>query len=55
MGVAFTIKITINNKNNNCAALAGTIVDIWHCDQDGYYSEYGGTGMQSQTLLPYIF
>lgn len=46
-GVPFTIKITINNKNNNCAALAGAIVDIWHCDKDGNYSEYGGTSMQS--------
>lgn len=46
-GVALTIKITINNKNNNCAALAGALVDIWHCDKDGYYSEYGGTSMQS--------
>ena len=40
-GVPFTINITINNKNNNCAALAGAIVDIWHCNKDGYYSEYG--------------
>jgi len=46
-GVPFTIKITIQNTNNSCAALAGAIVDIWHCDKDGYYSEYGGTGMQS--------
>ena len=46
-GVAFTIKITIKNTNNSCAALAGVIVDIWHCDKDGYYSEYGGSGMQS--------
>lgn len=46
-GVAFTIKITINNKNNSCTALAGALVDIWHCDKDGYYSEYGGSGMQS--------
>ncbi len=46
-GVGFTINITIKNKNNNCAALSGAIVDIWHCDKDGYYSEYGGTGMQS--------
>ncbi|MFC0775944.1 dioxygenase family protein [Terrimonas alba] len=46
-GVAFTIKITIRNTNNSCAALANAIVDIWHCDKDGYYSEYGGTGMQS--------
>ncbi|MES1223354.1 MAG: intradiol ring-cleavage dioxygenase, partial [Bacteroidota bacterium] len=35
-GVAFTIKITIQNKNNSCAALADAIVDIWHCDKDGY-------------------
>lgn len=46
-GVALSIKINILNKNNNCAALAGAIVDIWHCDKDGYYSEYGGTSMQS--------
>lgn len=46
-GVAFTININIKNKNNSCAALAGVIVDIWHCDKDGYYSEYGGTSMQT--------
>lgn len=23
------------------------MVDIWHCDAAGNYSEYGGTGMQS--------
>jgi len=46
-GVPFTINITIKNKNASCAVLAGAIVDIWHCDKDGYYSEYGGTGMQS--------
>ncbi|MFV8358803.1 intradiol ring-cleavage dioxygenase [Flavobacterium sp. LS1P3] len=46
-GVGFTINVTIKNTNANCAALAGAIVDIWHCDKDGYYSEYGGTGMQS--------
>ena len=46
-GVALTVKITINNKNNGCAALAGALVDIWHCDKDGNYSEYGGTNMQS--------
>jgi protocatechuate 3,4-dioxygenase beta subunit len=46
-GVPFTINITINNTNANCAALAGAFVDIWHCDKDGYYSEYGGTAMQT--------
>lgn len=46
-GVAFTIKITIKNTNAGCAVLKDAIVDIWHCDKDGYYSEYGGTSMQS--------
>lgn len=46
-GVPLSIEITIRNLNNSCAALTGAIVDIWHCDKDGYYSEYGGTGMQS--------
>jgi len=46
-GYKLTAKITIGNINNNCAALVGAIVDIWHCDAEGNYSEYGGTGMQS--------
>ncbi|QDK80136.1 intradiol ring-cleavage dioxygenase [Spirosoma sp. KCTC 42546] len=46
-GVAFTMNITIKNANSSCAALSGALVDVWHCDKDGYYSEYGGTGMQS--------
>ena len=46
-GVPLSIKITVNNKNNSCAVLAGALVDIWCCDKDGNYSEYGGTGMQS--------
>ena len=46
-GVAFTINIIIKNTNSSCAVLAGAIVDIWHCDKDGYYSEYGGTSMQT--------
>jgi protocatechuate 3,4-dioxygenase beta subunit len=46
-GVTMTVQITIKNKNNNCAALQDAVVDIWHCDKDGAYSEYGGSGMQS--------
>lgn len=46
-GNKLTVKITIQNKNNSCAVLANAIVDIWHCDAGGNYSEYGGSGMQS--------
>ncbi len=46
-GTLLTIKITIQNKNASCAGLANAIVDIWHCDAKGEYSEYGGTSMQA--------
>ena len=46
-GVPFTIAINVKNVNNSCAALPNVIVDIWHCDKDGYYSQYGGTSMQT--------
>nr|WP_068893195.1 intradiol ring-cleavage dioxygenase [Pedobacter panaciterrae] len=46
-GYKLTAKITITNSNNNCVPIAGALVDIWHCDAEGNYSEYGGSGMQS--------
>lgn len=46
-GIPFDITISIVNINANCSALQGAIVDIWHCDKDGYYSQYGGTSMQT--------
>ncbi|HEV7347287.1 MAG TPA: intradiol ring-cleavage dioxygenase [Telluribacter sp.] len=49
-GYKMTAKITIGNTNNGCAALPGAIVDIWHCDATGNYSEYGGGGIQSTNL-----
>ena len=46
-GYKLTAKITITSTSASCAALAGALVDIWHCDAEGNYSEYGGSGMQS--------
>lgn len=54
-GVLLNVEITIQNQSNQCKALEGAIVDIWHCDKDGYYSEYGGTGMQSVDLTAVHF
>lgn len=54
-GVAFTINIQVLNTNNDCNPLAGAIVDIWHCDKDGNYSEYGGTTMQQTDYTSYHF
>ncbi len=54
-GVNLSVTITVQNKNASCTPLAGAIVDIWHCDKDGYYSEYGGTGMQAANFTAVHF
>ncbi|MEZ0128304.1 intradiol ring-cleavage dioxygenase [Flavobacterium sp. LBUM151] len=46
IGVALLINLTIQNQSKDCAPLEGILVDVWHCDKDGNYSEYGGTSMQ---------
>lgn len=46
-GYKLTVNITIKNSNDSCSALSSALVDIWHCDAEGNYSEYGGSGMQS--------
>lgn len=54
-GVAFTMNIYIKNTNGNCEAYQGVLVDVWHCDKDGNYSEYGGTTMQQANYTTYHF
>lgn len=54
-GVAFTMNIYIKNTNANCGAYQGVLVDVWHCDKDGNYSEYGGTQMQQANYTNYHF
>ena len=36
-------------------AVEGIIVDIWHCDKEGNYSQYGGTQMQPTNYQSYNF
>ena|SRR5687767_804638 len=49
-GVALLINFTIIDKTNACKPFAGIVVDIWHCDKDGNYSEYGNHPMQQVDL-----
>lgn len=49
-GVALLINLIIVNKTNKCKPFAEAHVDIWHCDKDGYYSEYGNHPMQRNDL-----
>ncbi|WP_085317233.1 cadherin-like beta sandwich domain-containing protein [Derxia lacustris] len=53
-GVPLTLRITLENVNNNCAPLSNVAVYIWHCDKDGVYSGYAqtsGSNTVGQTFL----
>ncbi|HMB64295.1 MAG TPA: hypothetical protein VKN36_14545 [Eudoraea sp.] len=49
-GVPLRITMTILNNNDGCKPLSNTMVDVWHCDSKGHYSEYGGYGIQSEDM-----
>ncbi|MCB0507815.1 MAG: intradiol ring-cleavage dioxygenase [Chitinophagales bacterium] len=40
-GVALLMTFTVQDKSNGCTPLSGVLVDVWHCDKDGNYSQYG--------------
>ena len=33
--------MTVVNTNSACAPISGAVVDIWQCDADSNYSQYG--------------
>ena len=39
-GIALLITMTILSKNEGCKPIANALVDVWHCDSEGNYSEY---------------
>lgn len=47
-GVPLLFTLTIKDQQNNCRPLAGVYVDVWHCDKDGYYSQYGDHRLQRE-------
>lgn len=42
VGTPLSIQISVFNLNSKCEGLKNAIVDIWQCDSQGEYSEYGG-------------
>ena len=49
-GVPFTLTLNVVNANDNCAALAGYAIYLWHCDRAGNYSLYSA-GVQGENWL----
>lgn len=43
-GIPLGLTITVVNANDNCSPVSNARVDIWHCDKDGYYSEFAEPG-----------
>jgi len=43
-GVPLTLTLNVVNVRDNCRPYENARVDIWHCDKDGYYSEYNVSG-----------
>lgn len=41
-GVPLMITFNIQNTADNCSPIQGALVDVWHCDAQGNYSEYDG-------------
>ena len=43
-GIEMMITLSIQNKDDDCNPLPGVWVDVWHCDNEGHYSEYENNG-----------
>jgi protocatechuate 3,4-dioxygenase beta subunit len=52
VGVALAINISVFDINNQCKPLEGAYIDIWHCDNKGEYSEYGGSSSGMMPPMP---
>ena len=54
-GVAFLINLTVVGQSNECQPLEGLIIDLWHCDREGNYSQYGNTFLQQVDYTDHDF
>src|SRR5262245_5869676 len=48
-GLQLNLAVRVVNTNAACAPVSGAVVDIWQCDAEGNYSQYG-----SQRNLTYL-
>ena len=42
-GIPLQVTFSLVNVNDNCNPIQNARVDIWHCNKDGYYSEFQTT------------
>lgn len=54
-GVALLINLKVQDQKEGCSPISGAEVDIWHCDAEGYYSEYGKHPLQEKDFRTVSF
>src|SRR5205823_8150363 len=53
-GVPLTLRLFARTIGDGaCTPLAGALVDVWHCDAKGVYSDVGGPGSRQKFLRGY--
>jgi protocatechuate 3,4-dioxygenase beta subunit len=50
-GVPLRLKFVISTVGKTCAALGGALVDVWHCDAAGKYSDERQNNTEGQKFL----
>lgn len=46
-GLPLTLTISVVNANSGCAPVQNAAVEIWQCDVDGNYSQYGSSSART--------
>ena len=41
-GIPLNLTLTLVNIDDSCSPISNARIDIWHCNADGYYSEFAG-------------
>jgi protocatechuate 3,4-dioxygenase beta subunit len=50
-GVPLRLKFVVSTVGKTCAALSGALVDVWHCDAAGRYSDERQNNTEGQQFL----
>lgn len=54
-GLPLAVTLVVERASASCAPIQNAVVEIWHCDKDGVYSEYGGQpGVADQTGTTFL-
>jgi protocatechuate 3,4-dioxygenase beta subunit len=47
-GIPLVLTVNLSSISNNCTALSGATVDVWHCDAAGQYSDVNDQGFNTK-------